>query len=103
MRLNRAKTANLPQKTCQLTTIELTVFRVKRRPHLHSVFGVLDWRRNRVPKKEKTVAEIRSEERQRNYAQALKDLEKARVKENQKTAKLRAQRLAKEDAAQKDN
>ena len=52
-------------------------------------------------KKEKSVAEIRSEERQRNYAQALKDLEKARVKENQKTAKLRAQRLAKEDAAQK--
>ena len=56
-----------------------------------------------MPKKEKTVAEIRSEERQRNYAQALKDLEKARVKENQNTAKLRAQRLAKEDAAQKDN
>ena len=56
-----------------------------------------------MPKKEKTVAEIRSEQRQRNYAQALKDLEKARVKENQKTAKLRAQRLAKEDAAQKDN
>ena len=53
--------------------------------------------------KKKTVAEIRSEERQRNYAQALKDLEKARVKEIQKTAKLRAQRLAKEDAAQKDN
>ena len=56
-----------------------------------------------MPKNEKTVAEIRSEERQRNYAPALKDLEKARVKENQKTAKLRAQRLAKEDAAQKDN
>ena len=102
MSFNRAK-MDFPQKICQLTTIKLAVFRVVKRPHLHSVFGVLDWRRNRVPKKEKTVAEIRSEERQRNYAQALKDLEKARVKENQKTAKLRAQRLAKEDAAQKDN
>ena len=60
-----------------------------------------------MPKKEKSVAEVRSEERQRNYAQALKDQEKARVKEMLKLRLERAKRekilIAKEEMRRKRN